>query len=143
MSLREADAPSPEMLRITAKLVVEKEVAGELVRAPGAGVLTERVVELIDEAGSLGLDLDPTAARPAMSRAVGRVLDALARPPTAERPAGAMTLVQGAEPIGVGVGLWRAQDRVFAPRRDHPDARETPGPLADVLGLALVVEGTR
>jgi Domain of unknown function (DUF3536) len=140
--LREADAPIPEVLRITAKHVLEEEVAAELVRATDATTLPDRVFELVEEARSLGLDLDSTKARPAMRQALGHLLDALTERSTAERVATAVALVEGVKRVGVGFGLWHTQNRFFALWRDQPEARETLRPLAEALGFALAPEGT-
>src|SRR6266849_5347415 len=83
--LRQADAPIPEVLRITAKYVLEAELAAELRRTANAPTLPERVFEVSEEARSLGLGLDSTAARPIISRALRRALDTLTEQPTPER----------------------------------------------------------
>jgi alpha-amylase/alpha-mannosidase (GH57 family) len=139
--LREADAPIPEVLRITAKHVLEEQVVAEL--SADLTALPERAFELVEEARSLGLGLDLTAARPAMTRALDRVLDALADQATAERVATAVALVQGAKRLGLGFGLWRTQNRFFALWRDHPESRETLRPLGDGLGFMLVAKDPR
>jgi alpha-amylase/alpha-mannosidase (GH57 family) len=138
--LREADAPIPEVFRITAKHVFEEQIIAELGRAAEAGALPERVFELADEARALGLGLDLAPGRWAMNRAIGWALDAVGEHPTADRVAGAVALVQGAKRLGVNFGLWRTQNQFFALWRDHPEARQTLRPLADALGFALPAE---
>jgi hypothetical protein len=95
------------------------------------------------EARSLGLELEPTAARPIISGAVGQALDALTERPTPERVASFEALVLGLRRLGLRFGLWQTQNRFFALWRDHPEARETLRPLADTLGFALAAEETR
>src|SRR4030095_12724048 len=75
--LREADAPIPEVLRITAKHLLEEELGAQTKRAADAPTVPERVFEVSEEARSLGVDLDPTAARSLMRQAVRRALDML------------------------------------------------------------------
>ncbi len=140
--LRQADAPIPEVLRITAKYVLEEELVAELRRAADAAALPERVFEVSEEARSLGLELDSAAARPIIRLMVGRGLDALAKRVTAERVAPIVTRVLGARRLGVGFGLWHTQNRVFALWRDHPEARDTLRPLVDALGFALAGQAT-
>ena len=140
--LRQADAPIPEVLRITAKHVLEEELVAGLRRAAEGAALPERVFEVSEEARSLGLELDSAAARPIIRLTVARGLDALAEGVTAGRVARVVTLVLGARRLGVGVGLWHTQNRVFALWHDHPEARDTLRPLVDALGFALVGETT-
>jgi alpha-amylase/alpha-mannosidase (GH57 family) len=140
--LRQADAPIPEVLRITAKYVLEEELVAELRRAADAVALPERVFEVSEEARSLGLELDSAAARPIIRLMVGRGLDALAERVTAERVAPIVTCVLGARRLSVGFGLWHTQNRVFALWRDHPEARATLRPLVDALGFALAGQAT-
>ena len=140
--LRQADAPIPEVLRITAKYVLEEELVAELGRAGDSIGLPVRVFEVLEEARSLGLELDSTAARPIIKLMVGRGLDALAEQVKAERVAPLVTLVRGARQLSLGFGLWHAQNRVFALWRDHPEARDTLQPLVDALGLALAGQAT-
>jgi hypothetical protein len=136
--LRQAEAPIPEVLRITARHVLEEEIVTELERAAQAGALTEQALEAADEARSLGLTLDLAAGGTAMARAIDRALDALAEP-TPERVSSAVALVRGANRLGVGFGLWRTQNRFFALWREHPPARPLLRPLAEVLGFDLEV----
>ena len=141
--LREADAPIPEVLRITAKHVLEEELAAELKRAADAPTLPGRVFEVSEEARSLGLELDSTAARPIMRQVLWRALDTLTEQPTAERAGSIVALVLGARRLGIGFGLWRTQNRVLALWRDHPEARDALRPLAESLGFALAPDETR
>ena len=140
--LRQADAPIPEVLRITAKYVLEEELVAELGRAGDSIGLPVRVFEVLEEARSLGLELDSTAARPIIKLMVGRGLDALAEQVKAERVAPLVTLVRGARRLSLGFGLWHTQNRVFALWRDHPEARDTLRPLVDALGFALAGQAT-
>ena len=141
--LRQADAPIPAVLRITASHVLENQILTELRRAADADVLPDRVFEVSEDAHSLGLELDLSAARTIISRTVGRALDALTERPTPERAASVVTLVLGAKRLGVRFGLWHTQNRFFALWRDHPRAREWLRPLAVTLGFALATEETR
>jgi alpha-amylase/alpha-mannosidase (GH57 family) len=141
--LRQSDAPIPEVLRITAKHVLEEELVAELRRAAAAPTVPERVFELVEEARSLGLELDLTVVRPIISRALRRALDALTERPTAEGVASIVALVLGAQRLGVGFGRWVTQNRVFSLWRDHPEAHETLRPLAKALGFALGPDETR
>jgi alpha-amylase/alpha-mannosidase (GH57 family) len=134
--LRQAEAPIPEVLRITATHVLEEEIVAELERAVEAGVIPEPAFEAAEEARSLGLTLDLAAGKPAMARAIGRALEALAEP-TSERVAAAVTLVRGAVRLGVGFGLWHIQNRFFSLWREHPQAHPILRPLAEALGFDL------
>jgi hypothetical protein len=141
--LREADAPIPEVLRIIAKHVLEGQLVAELRRAADATPLPAPLFEVSEEARSLGLKLEATAARPIISRAVGQALDALSERPTPDRVASFEALVLGLERLGLHFELWQTQNRFFALWRDHPEARETLRPLAGALGFALAAEETR
>jgi len=136
--LRQAEAPIPDVLRITAKHVLEHQLTTELERVPEAGALPERAFELAEEARAMGLTLDLTAARPVMGRAVARALDALAERPTPDRVATAVALIGGARRLEVRFWLWRTQNRFFGLWQGHPDARGLLRPLADALGFDLV-----
>jgi alpha-amylase/alpha-mannosidase (GH57 family) len=139
--LRQADAPIPEVLRITAKHVLEQELAAAFERADWITV-PERAVEISEEARSLGLELDSAAVHHRIRRMVARGLDALAEQVTAERVAPLVTLVVEARRIGLRFGLWHTQNRVFTLWREHPTARDTLGPLLDVLGFVLAGQGS-
>ncbi len=140
--LRQADAPIPEVLRITTKYVLEEELVAEVARAADSTTLPKRTFEISEEAHSLGLELDGTAARPSIRLMVGLSLDALVERVTTERVAPLVTLVLGASRIGLRFGLWHTQNRVFALWRDHPEARDTLGPLLHALGFALAGQAT-
>jgi hypothetical protein len=140
--LRQADAPIPEVLRITAQYVIEEELVAEFGRAAGSTTLPERAFEISEEARSLGLELDCAAVRPSIELMVGQSLDALAEQVTAERVAPLVTLVLGGRRIGLRFGLWHTQNRVFALWRDHPEARDTLRPLLDALGFTLAGQAT-
>ena len=141
--LRDADAPIPEVLQIIAKHVLEDQLVAELRRTADATPLPELLFEVSEEARSLGLTLEATAARPIISRTLAKALDALTERPTAERVAGFEALVLGLKRLGLDLELWPTQNRFFALWRDHPEARETLRPLADALGFALAAEETR
>jgi hypothetical protein len=138
--LRQAEAPIPEVFRITAKHVLEEEITTELGRAAEAGVISPRVFEHAEEARVLGIELDLTAARPAMGRAVSRALERLAASATYQAVADATALVRGAQRLGVRFGLWRTQNRFFELWKEQPAARDQLRPLADALGFSLEVK---
>jgi hypothetical protein len=135
--LRQAEAPVPEVFRITAKHVMEEEIAAELVRLPEAGGISERVFELAEEARMVGITLDLTACRDATRQAVTQALERLAEGPTPEEVAAATTLVRGAQRLGLRFGLWRTQNRFFALWREQPAAQDVLRPLAEALGFSL------
>jgi hypothetical protein len=134
--LRQAEAPIPEVLRITARHVLEEEILAELERAAEAGVIPEAAFEAADEARSLGLTLDLAAGKPAMAQAIGRALDALAEP-TPERVSAAVNLARGANRLGVPFGLWHTQNGFFVLWREHPHDHAVLRPLAQALGFDL------
>ncbi|MGH7325305.1 MAG: DUF3536 domain-containing protein [Candidatus Rokuibacteriota bacterium] len=138
--LRQAEAPIPEVLRITARHVLEGEIVAELERAAETLVIPDRAYELADEARALGLTLDLNAGRAIMARTVGRALDALAERPTPDRVAAAEALVTGVRRLGVRFGLWRTQNRFFALSQEHAGARLALRSLADALGFDLADE---
>jgi alpha-amylase/alpha-mannosidase (GH57 family) len=135
--LRQADAPIPEVFRITAKHVLEEEIMTELERSVDGEAISERAFELAGEARALGITLDLTPGRRSMARAVGRTLDTLTAEPTAERVAAAVALVEGARRLGVAFGLWRTQNRFLELWGARPDARGVLRPLAEALGFDL------
>jgi alpha-amylase/alpha-mannosidase (GH57 family) len=134
--LRQAEAPIPEVLRITARHVLEEEILAQLERAAEAGVIPEAAFEAADEARSLGLTLDLAAGKPAMAQAIGRALDALAEP-TPERVSAAVNLARGANRLGVPFGLWHNQNGFFVLWREHPGDHAVLRPLAQALGFDL------
>ena len=119
-----------------ARHVLEEEILAELERAAEAGVIPGAAFEAADEARSLGLTLDLAAGKPAMARAIGRALDALVEP-TPERVAAAVTLVRGANQLGVPFGLWHTQNGFFVLWREHPGSHAVLRPLAQALGFDL------
>lgn len=135
--LRQADAPIPEVLRITARHVLEADLVAELARTPDLEAIPERALELAEEARVLGLILDLSPAREPLRQAVERLLDELAGEATAERVQAAVALVEGARRLGVGFGLWGAQNRFFELWNARPPARRVLTPLAQVLGFEL------
>ena len=138
--LREVDAPLPEVLRLTARHVLEERVGAELDSLPTTGVIPPRVFELIDEARELGFSLDLVAARDAMRGAVHERLAALPADASPERIAAALALVEGAQRAGIRFGLWSAQNDFLAVWRARSDARPALQPLASALGFALPAE---
>jgi alpha-amylase/alpha-mannosidase (GH57 family) len=135
--LRQAEAPIPEVFRITAKHVMEETIVRELRRAAPNGALPERVFELAAEAADLGIALDLSPARDPMRQAVAAALAGLREEPSAERTAAALALIAGLRRLGVRFGLWRTQNEFFALWRDRADARPVLRPLAEALGFAL------
>jgi alpha-amylase/alpha-mannosidase (GH57 family) len=135
--LREVDAPIPEVFRITARHVLEEEIAAEVRHASATGVLPDRVFELAAEAAALGLALDLTAARAPMRRAVSDAVAALRAGPVPERVAAATALIDGARRLGVRFGLWRTQNEFLALWTERREARPLLRPLAVALGFDL------
>ncbi len=133
--LRQAEAPIPEVFRITAKHVLEEEIVRGLHRAVG-GEIPERVFELAAEAADLGLALDLRAAKPALRAAVSERLAALRLVLTAEAAAEATRFITGLQRLGAPFGLWRTQNEFFALWQERPEARDLLRPLADALGFA-------
>ena len=109
--LRQADAPIPEVLRITSKYVLEEELVAEVARAADSTTLPERAFEISEEARALGLELDCTAARPSIRLMVGLSLDALAERVTAERvtPSSRLSSGPGGSASGSGSGTRRTE----------------------------------
>ncbi|HSE93788.1 MAG TPA: DUF3536 domain-containing protein [Methylomirabilota bacterium] len=138
--LRQAEAPIPDVLRITAKHVLESEVVRALERTEETLALPERAFELADEARALGVTLDLAAARPLMMRAVGAALEAVRARPAPDRVAAATALITGAQRVGLRFGLWRTQNRFFTIWRERPAARPALARLAAVLGFDLPLE---
>ncbi len=138
--LRQAEAQIPDVLRITAKHVLQAEVASALAGAVDALAVPERVVELAAEAHVLGVELDFLATRPLMTRGVAMALEAVREQPTADRVATATALITGAQRIGLRFGLWRAQNHFFALWRERTEARPALAPLAAALGFELPPE---
>jgi hypothetical protein len=135
--LRQAEAPIPDVLRVTAKHVLEHQLTAELERTPETGTLSERAFELSQEARAMGLTLDLTAVRPVMGRAVARALDALGERPAPERVAATVALIEGARRLEARFGTWHTQNRFFALWQRLPQARAVLRPLADTLGFDL------
>jgi alpha-amylase/alpha-mannosidase (GH57 family) len=135
--LREVDAPLPEVLKLTARHVLEERVAAELRSLPTVGAIPPRVLELIDEARALGLDLDLGFARPAMREAVHQALSELRSDASPECVAAALALIEGAQRASIRYGRWAAQNDFLALWRARPDARAALQPIAGALGFAL------
>ena len=138
--LREAEAPIPEVFRITARHVLEEQITTALAGVPDTGMIPEPVFELGAEARALGLTLDLGPARAAVGLAITRTLEALGREPDPERVAAALALVEGANQLGVRFGLWSTQNAFFDVWRSHPPVRQRLGPLARALGFDLTPE---
>jgi alpha-amylase/alpha-mannosidase (GH57 family) len=139
--LREVDAPLPEILRLTARHVLEERVAAELVLLEPLGTIPARVFELGDEARALGLTLDLGFAKPAMREVIHQTLTALHADASPERIASALALIEGAQRLGIRFGRWAVRNDFFALWRAHPDARAALQPIAAALGFALAAEG--
>src|SRR5262249_22351842 len=135
--LRQAEAPIPEVFRLTAKHVIEEAIVVELQRTMETGTIPERAFELADEAQSLDITLDLTPARFAMRGAVARGLQNLSATPTAGRVSSTITLITGLSRLGVRFGLWRTQNEFFELWYARPHARALLRPLAEVLGFDL------
>ena len=135
--LRQAEAPIPEVFRLTAKHVIEKAIIGDLQRTLELGGIPERAFELADEAQMLGITLDLTPGRFAMRGATARALQNLSAAPTAERVAATIALITGLQRLGVRFGLWRTQNEFFELWRERPHARPILRPLAETLGFEL------
>jgi alpha-amylase/alpha-mannosidase (GH57 family) len=135
--LRQAEAPVPDVLRITAKHVLEAEMSGALARTPETLALPERVFELAGEARALGVGLELLPMRPLMSRAVGAALEAVRGHPAPDRIETALALITGAQRVGLRFGLWQTQNHFFALWRERPEARPALVPLAEALGFDL------
>jgi len=135
--LRQAEAPIPEVFRLTAKHVIEKAIIGDLQRTLEMGGIPERAFELADEARALGLILDLTPVRFAMRGATARALQNLSAAPTAERVAATIALIIGLQRLGVRFGLWRTQNEFFELWHERPHARVILRPLATTLGFEL------
>jgi hypothetical protein len=141
--LRGAEAPVPDVLAITARHVLERDIIGELSRVVSSGAISERVFDLVDEAHSLGLAVDLARARPAMRDAVRLALEAVAAECVSERVGVTVALVQGATRLQVGFGRWAAQNQFFELWRARPDAHDVLLPLATALGFDLPRERRR
>jgi alpha-amylase/alpha-mannosidase (GH57 family) len=140
--LRSMDVPIPEILRLTARYVLERRIVTTLATIEGDG-LPQEVFELAAEARRLGLTLDLFPARPAMRETVRRALARVAEEPTPERVAPAVALVEGARQLGVPFGLWATQNAFFDLWRARPDAHAALAALAARLGFALDGAGPR
>jgi hypothetical protein len=138
--LREADAPLPEVFRLTARHVLEERIGAELATLGTPGALPPRVFELLDEAKALGLTLDLDFARTAMREAVHRTLAALRTDASPSLIAAALALIEDAQRAGIRFGRWSAQNDFFALWRARPAAQAALQPIAHALGFALAPE---
>jgi alpha-amylase/alpha-mannosidase (GH57 family) len=141
--LRGAEAPIPDILAITARHVLERDIVKELERVVALGAVPERVFELVDEARGLGLAVDLHAGRPAMRDAVRLAIAAVEREPSPERVADAIALIEMAGRLMVGCGRWAAQNQFFHLWRARPDVRTVLTPLATALRFDLAPEERR
>ena len=141
--LRGAEAPIPDILAITARHVLERDIVKELERVVAFGTVPERVFELVDEARGLGLAVDLHAGRPAMRDAVRLAIAAVEREPSPERVADAVALIEMAARLMVGCGRWAAQNQFFHLWRARPDVHAVLAPLATVLRFDLAPEERR
>ncbi len=74
-----------------------------------------RAFELLStHARKLHLTLNLAAARPLLQDALERTIDIVEHSPTAATVAQAVSLIEGGERLGVGLGHWEAQNRFFA-----------------------------
>ena len=135
--LRQAEAPIPEVFRLTAKHVIEAMVIGDLQRVVETGTLPDRPFELADEAQMLEITLDLAPVRFAMRGATARALQNLGAAPTVERVAATIALINGLRRLGVRFGLWRTQNEFFELWQERPHARALLRPLAEALGFEL------
>ncbi len=135
--LRGAEAPIPDILAITARHVLEREIVKELDRVVSLGTIPDRVFELVDEARGLGLAVELNAGRPAMRDAVRLAISAVEREPSPERVTDAVNLIETASRLGVGCGRWAAQNQFFDLWRARPDAHAALAPLATALRFDL------
>jgi alpha-amylase/alpha-mannosidase (GH57 family) len=134
--LREADVPIPETLRVVARRVLEQDALAALADALGRLVVPPRVFELLAHARKLHLELNLVAARPLIRGAVERAIDRVAEQPSEATVAQAVALVETAQRLGSGFGLWAAQNRFFALWTERPAMAATLAPLARALGFA-------
>ncbi len=135
--LREVDAPIPEVLRLTARHVLEERIGLELPALTTQGTISPRVFDLADEARALGLALDLAFAGPPMRQAVQRALRRVDEDVSPESVAAALELIEGAARVGIHFGRWAAQNEVFGLWQRHPKERAALEPLTGILGLAL------
>jgi len=135
--LREVDAPIPEVLRLTARHVLEERIGLELPALATQGTISPRVFEFADEAHALGLILDLAFAEPPMRQAVQRALRRVDEDVSPESVAAALELIEGAGRVGIHFGRWAAQNEVFGLWQRHPKEGAALEPLARTLGLAL------
>jgi hypothetical protein len=135
--LSEADAVIPDALAMLARHVLARDIVAEVAQIEAAGVVPERVFDLASEAQEIELTLDLSAARPAMRRAVAAAMRALTDDPSSERVHAALALIECAQRLDVGFGIWDAQNQLFEIWRARPEARRHLRPLADRLGFQL------
>jgi hypothetical protein len=138
--LREVEAPIPEVLRLTGQYVLEKRIAAELPSLAMQGTIPPRMFDLADEARAFGLTLDLAFAEPPTREAVHRALARVDEDASPESVAAALSLIEGAERIGIRFARWAAQNEFYALWRRHPDARARLQPIATALDFALAEE---
>jgi hypothetical protein len=139
--LRQVDVPVPDALALAARHVLEQDLVTEVEQAATLGGVPERAFELAEEARALGVQIDLTAARPALLAAVQRALTEVDAAPTPERIARAVTLIEGAVRVGARFHRWGAQNRFFQIWRARPAARPALGGLARALGFSPRMDG--
>src|SRR5262249_43072769 len=105
--------------------------------------LAPAVSELLDEARTLGLELDLTAARSTVREAVRRALVAVREEPSIESIAMATSLIGGLRSLNVNFGLWATQNEFFEIWREHPAEHPMLASLGPTLGFALPLAGER
>jgi hypothetical protein len=134
--LQEADVPIPETLGVVARRVLEQDALAALEEGASHLAIPPRVFELLAHARKLHLRLNLTAARPLIRQVVERAIDRVALAPTQAAVAQAVSLVESAQRLDSGFGLWAAQNRFFALWTQRSDARGALAPLARVLGFS-------
>jgi hypothetical protein len=135
--LRDVDGAVPDALTMPARHILARDIARLLADVDRTGRVPERVLELMDEAESLGLALELGAARAPVRRAVALAMDALTAEPTAERAGLVLALIEAAHRLQIRYGHWQTQNRFFEIWRARPDVRPALRPLADRLGFRL------
>jgi Domain of unknown function (DUF3536) len=134
--LQSADVPIPETLAVVARRVLEQDTLAALAEVPVQLIIPPRVFEFSAHARKLHLRLNLTSARAPLRDALGRALDLVEQAPTAATVAQAVTLIEGGERLGMGLGHWAAQNRFFAFWQSREDLHDALVPLARALGFA-------
>ena len=125
--------PIPGTLAVVARRVLEQDTLAALSEVPVRLAIPARAFEFSTHARKLHLTLNLAAARPLLQDALERILDIVEHSPTAATVAQGVSLIEGGERLGVGLGHWEAQNRFFALRQRREDLRELLSPLARAL----------